>query len=125
MNIENLKAAQKHLTENVFQEVFNMLFYREDPDNVLSYFNLVESPICNSVGCAVGHCTVLDPKGFSEFVKDNEDAFYNWSISFFELDKKQWDYLFSSHYYYSDNTIEGCVSRIQYLIDNQGVCPQN
>lgn len=87
MNLENLKKAIAHI-ETVPSDNISMTSFRRNGDNKVE---------CNSVGCIIGHCVILDPK----LIKYNSHGhllFVDWSHDFFGIlnfRKCTWDYLFS------------------------------
>jgi hypothetical protein len=114
MNTENLLKAAAYI-RMVPQEKFDMSFWRED--------NL-EAPIneCSSIGCAVGHCTFLDPK-IKSIIKRHAKIFdgfnyWKWSLDFFELGDSQWEWCFDWDWVETDNTPEGASLRMEWLVQH-------
>ncbi len=91
INLKNLKRTREHIAE-VNGSMIRMNHYREGP-----YYN----PKCDSIGCIIGHATILDAKN----VKDNF-TYYNgidftlWSKDFFGIDRNSylWNYLFGQEH---------------------------
>lgn len=130
MNIENLKKAAE-LIKGIDKRFFDMCMYRGDMESYKAE--------CNTVGCVIGHCTVLDAENFDKnFATEIDDdkimSFMNWSMEFFDLkhdigktweptpdseNARLWDYMFSDEWSYIAicNTPEHAVYRIQRVID--------
>lgn len=108
MNRENLQRAADHL-RTIPQEMFDMRTFRDGDQ---------ESAECNSVGCAVGHCTVLDES--RDFPRNHGGTilFYSWSKKFFEVTHWEWEWLFAPDWKCTDNTPEGAALRIEWLLKN-------
>jgi hypothetical protein len=107
MNRENLKLMAAHI-RTIPQEMFNMWWFRGGQ---------AKTPECDSVGCVIGHCTVLDPNprprdGFGDI------DFRGWSQGFTGLIGNEWEWCFSSPWQYTDNTPEGAALRIEWLLEN-------
>lgn len=117
MNRKNLQRIADMLLE-IPEDKFDISSYRENDSG---------NPICNSVGCVIGHATKLD----IENIKQNYISrlggcirFFNWSLEFTGLkDLKEWDWCFSGDWSTVDNTIEGARQRILYLLD-KGQVPE-
>lgn len=97
--------------EKVPQEKFDMESYRTMPES---------SPSCKSIGCIIGHCTVLDdlkniPRNYYGHIR-----FTEWSFDFtgIEIDSLKWKFLFSHEWRNSDNTPTGAAKRIRYFIEH-------
>jgi hypothetical protein len=114
MNTENLIKAAAYI-RTVPQEKFDMSVWRDNrserPENE-----------CNSVGCAVGHCTFLDPN-IKSVAKRHERLFngfnfWEWSLEFFDLGNNQWNWCFDYEWGEVDNTPEGAALRIEWLINH-------
>lgn len=129
MNVKNLERTIEML-KGIPQEKFDMRSFRKHTND--------EGHICGSVGCIVGHATMLDTE---ENIKDymdfpDEIEFYEWSLYFYDLYKTRnvydlyktrnvWDYMFSEQWadYERTNTPEHAIYRIQKIID--GYEPNN
>jgi len=74
---------------------------------------------CGTVGCPLGHCTILDERPLPLNYLGEID-FYAWSKEFTGLDPNSigWCYLFGSFWTAVDNTPVGAAKRIRYLIEN-------
>lgn len=120
MNIENLKRTVE-LLKTIPQSSFGMATYR-DWENDKGF-----TPECKSVGCIIGHATVLDRenvlKNYVSGDKDNPTIlFSSWSHDFFGIPAAYlslWAYLFSCTWADDErtNTPEHAVYRIQKVID--------
>ncbi len=113
MNKKNLKLLVKGL-KTLTQDQFDMDYYMNE---------------CGTVGCVVGWATTF--KGLEVIDSDYDDygyriKYYSYSKRLFDLtsNKPEWYWCFSSKWAYVDNTIEGAIKRINYLIDNDGA-PEN
>lgn len=109
MNRENLRRMADYIA-TVPQSDFTMVRYRLSGDRV--------SHKCGSVGCVVGHCTVLDNAKNIPVNEMREIDFGLWSERFTGLTGDQWDWCFSDEWTYADNTPEGASKRINYLLEH-------
>ena len=104
--------------ETIPQEQFNMKTYRSGS---------LESKECDSIGCVIGHCIILDSRPIDDFPKliDNYIGYSKWSEKFTKLSRysPEWSWCFSSDWEGVDNTPEGAAKRIRYLV-NHGL-PEN
>ena len=109
MNTENLKLMADYI-ETIPQDRFDMNTFRRGES---------VKHECDSVGCILGHCTVLDERPLPMNFFDNID-FNAWSFDFTGLDpfSVEWDYLFSSFWTYGDKTPIGAANRIRHLLEN-------
>lgn len=109
MNRENLQRMADHI-RTVPQEKFDMDVYR-DNDSL--------SHECNTVGCVIGHCTVLDKEPLPPLSYICID-FTVWSERFTGIDSvaDAWHWCFSSHWSHVDNTPTGAALRIEWLLNN-------
>lgn len=112
MNLINLKRMYNHILLNVPQEKINMKVYRGEND----FFNHE----CGTVGCVLGHCTILDKYENIPFNKNNEILFDEWCKNFTGLGNYSinWDWCFSG--FWPDDK-EQILLRLKYLINNQSV----
>jgi hypothetical protein len=112
MNRENLQRMADFI-RTVPQDKFSMREYRSGD------ITLQE---CNSVGCVVGWCTLLDKKENIPLYKDGNIDFEEWSIKFTGMGSfsNRWDWCFSMDWCYVDNTPEGAALRIEWLL-NKGL----
>ena len=115
----NLQLMADHLKNNVKQDNFHMGRYRGDDD--------FSNPVCGSVGCTVGTCSVLDANNvITNFTNpDGEIEFLDWSEDFTGLlgGEEEWDWCFASDWKTTDNTPIGAALRIEWLL-NHGL-PEN
>ena len=120
MKRENLQLMANHLKTNVLPENFHMGKYRGDDDDF-------SSPVCGSVGCTVGNCTVLDVENVIKNFTDSggEIEFGAWSEYFTGLywAGHEWYWCFGSTWKTTDNTPTGAALRIEWLL-NHGL-PEN
>jgi len=110
MNKENLLRMANHI-ETIPQEDFNMYSFRK----VGSSMGIE----CNSVGCAIGHCTILDIENIqNNFIDGEYDMieFTDWSKDFTGVTNMGWNYLFSSKWRVVDNTPKGTANRIRHVV---------
>jgi hypothetical protein len=110
MNIPNLLKMAEYIA-TVPQEMFDMEQYRDEFDE--------RYPKCNTVGCVIGHCTVLDRlENIPTF--NNKICFVQWSQEFtgINVSSEEWDWCFSWKWAQSDNTPTGASKRIKYLIEH-------
>lgn len=109
MNIENLLKAAAYI-ETVPQEKFNMSLWR---------YRVHTTHQCETVGCLIGHCTILDH--FENIPKTLGDINYErWSEQFFGLKcaSREWKWCFAGEWSQTDNTPAGAAKRIRYLVNN-------
>lgn len=117
-NIKNLKRAFNHVLLNVNETMFDMGHYRKGDFGC--GFIIDKTPHeCNTVGCIIGHCTVLDTiDNFYECLD-----FTEWTRSFFVISEFSDEGLFLFSSYWSDNiqssTKEQALLRLAYFIDFQ------
>lgn len=111
MNKERLLQAADWLEANVPQERFDISDWREGQ---------LHTPECDSVGCAVGHLTAIDAENVNNNYKmfDEVIMFKVWSMGYFGLDAKKWNWCFASDWYEVDNTVKGAAARMRYLANN-------
>ncbi len=83
----NLKRTREYIAE-VDGYMLKMYYYRE---------GTLYNPICNSIGCIIGHATALDAENVKKnFTNKYGIRFEPWSREFFGTGKKSklWQYLF-------------------------------
>jgi len=114
MKRDNLQLMANHLKNNVIPENFEMDQYRANGD----YIN----PVCGSVGCTVGNCTVLDTENvMNNFINsDGRIDFTAWSIDFTGIygGDHEYDWCFHDQWTFIDNTPTGAALRIEWLLNN-------
>lgn len=102
------------------RELFDMGSYRK-PKNADENDNYWTSHVCGSVGCVIGHCTVLDTlENVKKFVDGDHMSYGLWSDGFTGIDSlsDDWEWLFGSTWVDIDNTPLGASLRIKdYLIN--------
>lgn len=103
--------------QTIPQQEFNMGFYREDGDELEQH--------CGTVGCVIGHCTVLDTdENFALFCHKAHDRcevdFTSWCESFTDMSchDREWRWCFGSWWKNSDNTPIGAAKRIVYMLEH-------
>lgn len=114
MNFDNLKKLADFVS-TIPQENFNMRILRDSQDS--------GSKHCNSVGCIMGHMTAIIPDSeIVYFLKTQEIDFYQTASKWLNLSttnsKDDGIFQFIFHFLWSnvDNTVQGAVNRIKYLI---------
>ena len=107
MNRENLGRMPAHI-RTIPQAMFDMDRWRTGDAFV---------PECESVGCVIGHCTILDPKPLPMW--SNGIDFEVWSEQFtgMEAFSDDWNWCFAYNWAQVDNTPEGAARRIEWLLD--------
>ena len=117
MNKENLQKGVDYLEANYYDinERFNMRYFRDKGLND-------DSPICNSVGCLVGHLTAIDADNIIINYKFGYSPldFQNWSKDFFGVGvyEKGWDFMFDSAWAIKTrtNTLRQGINRMKYML---------
>jgi hypothetical protein len=87
MNKERLLKAADWAQQNIRPEMFDMTNYRKGQAN---------NPVCDSVGCMVGHLTAIDAEnvvvnyiGYGSRIR-----FTDWALNYFDVNYEEWVYLF-------------------------------
>jgi len=111
MNRENLQRMADYI-KTIPQEKFDMGKYRDTND--------IKTHECNSVGCVIGHCTILDKNPLPIFKNTDGIRFTDWSEVFTGLNgaSDEWGWCFASEWYDVDNTPTGAAKRIEWMLDN-------
>ena len=111
MNRVNLQKMADHI-KTIPQEMFDMGCYRRD------YLPEFE-PECKTIGCVIGHCTVLDPDLFIK-IREKNFPFDVWSETYTSLAtmSREWCWCFSDEWQFVDNTPLGASKRIEWIINN-------
>lgn len=112
MNRDNLQRMADYI-RTIPQDMFDMSQYRK------SYPATTRE--CNSVGCVIGHCTVLDSKELPLLVQTGKAIdFMQWSEEFTELEcgEAEWEWCFGSGWVDVDNTPIGSALRIEWLLNH-------
>lgn len=107
MNKENLQRMADHI-RTIPQEMFGMSDYRTGDRHTAE---------CDSVGCVLGHCTVLETGELPRYLNRSID-FIAWEESFTGTTQEEWEWCFSDNWSETDNTPEGAALRIEWLIKN-------
>ena len=110
MNKENLLKMADYI-ETIPQNDFHMGCYR---NGFKKYHK------CNSVGCIIGHCTILDEEENLPRRSDGEINFSLWSQRFTGITagSDEWYYLFGGDWSRTDNTPTGAAKRIRYFVEH-------
>jgi len=117
INKENLQRAITHM-KSVNKAHFTMSTFI---DNKYEVFNE-----CNSTGCTVGHCSVLEKnkeKYMSTLYTGQQTFKYaDWSEDFFEItvESALWDFMFSEFWCSSKKQ---AIRRMKYVL-KYGSCPE-
>ena len=121
MKKKNLKKLAKYLEENVSQDMLDMGIYRANTDHMVVRFYTLED--CGTVGCALGWSPFAE--GLETIPEDyytvsdgkiTQLAFERYSTRMFELENAEWSFLFESAWVKYDNSVEGAVDRIRWLV---------
>ena len=107
MNRENLQKMADYIRA-IPQDRFDMELYRKGQH---------KTPECDSVGCIIGHCTMLDTEPLPRSL-GGKIMFVEWSYRFTLLDLKSWFWCFDSNWEKTDNTPEGAALRIEWLLNH-------
>lgn len=109
MNKKNLKLAIEHM-KTVSKHNFDMSSWRQGQE---------PTPECSTVGCIVGHCTILSDTPLPRLLNGSIN-FPTWSYKFFDLndsdlDDKIWNFLFSSSWSESQPSLKQAIRRMKYI----------
>jgi hypothetical protein len=105
MNKENLQRMADYI-RTIPKELFDMGEYRTGQTITNE---------CDSVGCVLGHCTVLNPDPLPKDRFGSID-FNRWAYKFTGTTENEWVWCFGSTWRNTDNTTEGAALRIEWLI---------
>ena len=124
LTIKNLKLLRDHIRDKVTDEQFDMHKYRTDENRNIILFRSKDD--CGTIGCALGWAPFV--KGLEPI----EEDFYNGNLDFNiyserifpaietdDYDDKYyiaWAFIFNAEWKDYDNTREGFVKRVNYLI---------
>lgn len=117
MNIKNLEKMF-NLILTIPASRIDMSLYRSDEDELLE-------PECKSLGCLVGHATVLDRENVLKNYIDEENSsihFSEWSHDFFETreDPALWAFMFGCDWANTSMPVEQrhpqILARIRFVI---------
>lgn len=115
MNIKNLQIMYDYLVENrsTIEPNFDFEHYRTGTD--------WNSPVCNSVGCILGHGTGAFDKSELEINEYGNIEFTGFSEYILEIiptiNFELWDFLFSGHWSGINPSYEDALNRIKYVLD--------
>lgn len=115
MNKENLLKIANYI-ETIPQEMFDMETYR---------YGDMRTVECDSVGCVIGHSTVLFPEivGNHRVKNDvlwkDQILFRDFSEEVTGLEDIEWGWCFSNAWSYIDNTPTGAAKRIRMLVNGE------
>lgn len=132
----NLKILRDYLKYNVAQTNFNMSWYRKTNEDLPTEFWSKNK--CGTAGCALGWAPFaegLEPIEahfiFAESSESEERSYLNWTayaeyhfpaigmdVSPKGKVNEFFNWLFSASWFKTDNSIEGAVARIDYLLEN-------
>jgi len=123
MNNKNLVKLSKYILSEVSDEQFDMEFFRSSGEECDVKFYSKED--CGTVGCALGWSPfvkgleVVEDDFIEIFAGFNRLVFYEYSERVFGIDCSEdcWKFIFHSLWYEIDNTREGFVKRVLYLIE--------
>jgi len=109
LNIKNLEEMADFI-ETVPSKFFNMYRFRKGWE---------VTPECDSVGCIIGHCTVLDKRPLPRLL-NGDIYFYSWAEEFTGLPMRSSAsrYLFSPDWADTDDTPKGAAKRIRFFLKN-------
>lgn len=117
MNLTNLKRMFNYILLNVPEEKINMSQFRDSID--------LKSHECKSIGCIIGHCTILDKYENIPKKNNGELDFLKWSEKFTDLEfnSNEWEWCFGSSWqkYYKTATKEQILLRLRFIIKNKRV----
>jgi hypothetical protein len=120
LDLKNLRKISKFI-KKIPQKDFDMLTFRKS-------FKATNhsSHECGSIGCVIGHCTILDKIENIPLYSNGHIDFSSWSEIFTgaSFGSEIWDYMFGYHWYSIDNTPLGASKRIDYIIKN-GKVPES
>jgi len=112
MKRHNLLEMAKYIA-TIPQEKFDMKFYRLGN-------KAKTTKDCQSIGCVIGHCTILsrEPLPIKEdgsYIKFSE---FSEQFTGFMKEEPEWEWCFDALWYLVDNTPYGAAQRIIYLLEN-------
>jgi len=112
INKENLQKAIAHM-KTVDKSHFDMSVFTSD-----SYRGAFNE--CSSVGCTVGHCSVLEENRekyttTSSTLNSETFDYLEWSRDFFGIDTEEtlWDFMFSEFWF---NSKKQAIRRMKYVL---------
>jgi hypothetical protein len=115
MNKTNIYNAIQYM-KTVDPKWFDMASYRDGEERTHQ---------CKSVGCIIGHCTILDPNPLPVYDYSRNIDFTTWSSEFFDLEANTgiWDFLFSSDWaeYPKSRSLKQAIRRMKYVYKHGSV----
>ena len=120
INIKNLIIARDGLL-GVDPEMFDMESFRKKTKyEVVPFY---DKDNCGTIGCAIGWCPFIDglehiesDRYYYDETKLNFDTYTRRVFGIKEL-SRVWEYLFSSSWKDTDNSIEGLIKRMTKVIN--------
>ena len=107
MNRENLEKLAAYLESGDLKAAFDMNLYAETASN---------ATLCGSLGCAIGHGP------YAGIEKRSDENWLVYSNRVFDLlNRKDWNFLFSTGWTLTDNSPEGVARRIRWLLDGKSI----
>ena len=107
MNRENLQRMADYI-RTIPQAMFSMRSYRFADETTKE---------CGSIGCVIGHCTILDTNPLPRCLDGTID-FCEWADSFTCVTNDEWLWCFAGFWAGIDNTPTGAADRIEWLLKN-------
>lgn len=128
-NFDKLKILKDWLENNKESIKFDMRYYRKRPTgNYLYPCNFYSKTNCGTVGCLLGHAPLIEglepDEDLFKKVNFDEDKFLSWkeySLRVFNIKDQTriWHFLFSSYWFEFNNTVEGAIDRLNFVINNK------
>ena len=112
INLINIKRMFNYILLNISEEKITMKYYRKQYE--------MQSHECNSYGCIIGHCLILDDwKNIPKLINnDNDIDFGKWSEQFTGIDYYCNEWLWCFGLLWQDSKSQSLL-RLKYFIDNQ------
>lgn len=121
---ERYEKLRDHLRDNVKDEQFNMAYYKQDyVRDVNGYTSLREVPIEAKTfcfACAIGHGYELMPEDY-EIVELDYYHDKSWDYYGFHESSNLFQFIAAQKWVDWDNTREGAIRRIEYLLKYHGI----
>lgn len=123
INFNNLSKLANFLEANVTNEQFSMDHFRAG-GNGETIPGTKEH--CGTIGCALGwgpwvkglEVKAIDLHNLAEAVSWSRYSSRVLGVSFSD---NEWDFMFSGSWVHVDNTVEGAIARIKYIIRHKGL----
>lgn len=119
MDKVNLTRMRDHLL-TLDEDSFDMYNYSQD----VSFITNIKQLECNSVGCILGHCAILDKENvFKNFINYEFINYEKWAENFIKIssDSLKYKFLFSSFWADYDNTLKGAIERINVVLSEKRI----